>query len=192
MKKIFTSLIVLVCFYTSFSIQIKKSYAYNTFGHKLVNGVGHYGQNRQYYFLDKSIGSEKQKFRDAMEKWIYCTITTPISFRETITKSSSVLDVYKFNTKDEGVAGITYFMYGKKNVDASKTDWYWAYIDLQSDTYSKLTDWKKRLVHAHEIRHAFGLNHTNIYGNLMNPNGNNSTTNIPLNNQFNGINFMYK
>ncbi|MFF2874968.1 hypothetical protein ACFVR2_01465 [Gottfriedia sp. NPDC057991] len=44
MKKFFTSLIVLVCILTSFSIPLKTSYAYNTYGHKLVNGVGHYGQ----------------------------------------------------------------------------------------------------------------------------------------------------
>ncbi|MGG0176508.1 hypothetical protein [Gottfriedia acidiceleris] len=123
MKKLFTSLIVIVCILTSFSIPIKTSYAYNTYGHKLVNGVGHYGQNRQYYFLDSSLGSEKQKFKDAMNKWIYGTITTPISFRKTTTKSSSVIDVYKITTKDDGTAGMTYFMYGKKNVDASKSDW---------------------------------------------------------------------
>jgi predicted Zn-dependent protease len=192
MKKLFTSLIVIVCMLTRFSIPIKTSYAYNTYGHKLVNGVGHYGQNRQYYFLDSSLGTEKQKFKDAMNKWIYGTITTPISFRETTTKSSSVLDVYKFTTKDDGTAGITYFMYGKKHVDASKTDWYWAYIDIQIGTYNKLTDWQKRLVHAHEIGHAFGLNHTKVYGNLMHPNGNQSSTNIPLDDQFKGINFIYK
>ncbi|WP_088013777.1 hypothetical protein [Gottfriedia acidiceleris] len=143
MKKLFTSLIVIFCILTSFSFPFKTSYAYNTYGHKLVNGEGNYGQNRQYYFLDSSLGSEKQKFKDAMNKWIYGTITTPISFRETTTKSSSVIDVYKITAKDYGVAGITYFMYGKKNVDASKNDWYWAYIDLQSETYNKLTDWKK-------------------------------------------------
>ncbi|WP_129688221.1 hypothetical protein [Gottfriedia acidiceleris] len=122
MKKLFTSLIVIVCILTSFSIPIKTSYAYNTYGHKLVNGVGHYGQNRQYYFLDSSLGSEKQKFKDAMNKWIYGTITTPISFRETTTQSSSVIDVYKKTSVNNTVAAYTYFMYGNKNVDASKTD----------------------------------------------------------------------
>ncbi|MFD4706012.1 matrixin family metalloprotease [Gottfriedia sp. NPDC058432] len=148
--------------------------------------------NRQFYFLDSSLGSEKQKFKDAMNKWIYGTITTPISFRETTTQSSSVIDVYKKTSVNNTVAAYTYFMYGNKNVDASKTDWFWVKIDIQSLTYNKLSDWQKRLVHAHEIGHAFGLNHTNISGNLMHSNGNSSTTNIPLNDQFNGINYIYR
>ncbi|WP_088066797.1 matrixin family metalloprotease [Gottfriedia luciferensis] len=192
MKNFSTGLICLICVLLSFSIPIKTTYAYNTFGHKLVNGVGYYGQNRQYYFLNNSLGSEKQKFIDAMDKWIYGTITTPISFRETTAQSSSVIDVYKVSSPNNGVAALTYFMYGDKNVDASKTDWYWAKIDLQSGTYDKLTDWQKRLVHAHEIGHGLGLNHTNINGNLMHSNGNSSTTNIPQNDQFNGINSIYK
>ncbi|PGM57794.1 matrixin family metalloprotease [Bacillus sp. AFS053548] len=65
-------------------------------------------------------------------------------------------------------------------------------MDLQTGTFNKLTDWQKRLVHAHELGNAFGLNHTKVYGNLMHPSGNQSSTNIPLDDQFKGINFIYK
>ncbi len=85
------------------------AYAYNTWNdHRLWSGVGDYGYNNQYYYVDGSAGAYLGTATAAMDDWIYTTertgITTPISFLRTTYRPASIIDVFRSTMSRRGGA----------------------------------------------------------------------------------------
>lgn len=192
-KKILTSLLSTFAIFTIMTIDVS---AYSTFNNnKLTYGVGNYGKNKQYYWIDSSASAFNSYITGAMNDWVYTTsywgITTPISYAKTTTQSSSRMDIYKTNTTHNWTA-ITYFYSGSTEVDPYKGNWSWGKIVLDSD-FSSVPNNKKRPIIAHEMGHVMGLAHTNSTKSLMRPDINSSTTTIDRAqpDDLAGINFLY-
>lgn len=168
--------------------------AYVTYNnHRLINGVGNYGRNTQYYYIDRGASGEAGRIRNAMNKWVNSNGTgayTPISFRETTNKPASLIDVEKSGTNGS-VGATTYFMIGGNSANASAQNWYWARINIWS-RYNTATSFQKDVALGHEFGHAFGLDHETNRGRLMHPRGNETTVNGPTRNELDGITALYK
>ena len=70
--------------------------------HKLTAGVGDYGNNKRYYWVDSNFSSNyKDRIDYAFEFWTYTSdnpgVTTPISIKKTSLKSDSTFDIYRGN-----------------------------------------------------------------------------------------------
>jgi hypothetical protein len=66
---------------TTLVVGATPAYAYDTFhDHRLWGGVGDYGYNNQYYYVDGSAGAHFSTIVTAMDDWIY-TPTEPVSRR---------------------------------------------------------------------------------------------------------------
>ena len=146
--------------------------------HKLNGGVGNYGRNRRYYYIDSSCSSDvAAKINAAWSDWIYTTTTTPISTRQTTTKSQSVFDFYIDYTDTYGTldAYTEFYVNPKRQIIPSikvgegmgnAEDWDWTNIQLHYERFFDLNvrypgrsfDLQKALI-AHEIGHAMGLVH---------------------------------
>lgn len=180
-------------FFALFQPLIGNAYAtYNR--HRLTNGVGNYGRNTQYYYIDSTAKGEAARIRTGMIKWVHSNGTgayTPISFRETTHKPSSIIDIEKSSGRNGTVAGTTWWYNNSTKIDPMRTNWYWSRIILWG-YYNNLNQWDRNLVCAHEIGHAFGLNHENNTNRLMNPNGATTKVNGPTRNELDGITALYK
>lgn len=177
-----------------------ESYAYGTFNrHKFINGVGNYGQSMKYYYVDGSASSETLRIESIMNKWVNSNgtgIYTPISFRRTTTKSSSVIDTYKSSQNLSNYLGVTYF-YDRYSNDINMwyNDWAWSKI-VYYNMYNQVNYKIKNIATAHEIGHAFGLAHTGS-GNQYSLMNSNAAVILdyysePRHDEFNGINYLYK
>lgn len=144
--------------------------AYNTFnGHKLTYGVGNYGYNTQYYWIDSSASAYESNINSAMSEWKYTTsywgITTPIWHNRTTVKSSSRMDIYKVSNINQWW-GLTQFYNGSTQVDPYNTNWVWGKILLDGD-FSNYP--KQKAVIAHEMGHVMELAHTSLTQAVMRP-----------------------
>lgn len=175
-----------------------KSYAYDTFNdHVLTGGVGNYGANKRYYWLDGSTFSEGNLINTAMDEWIYSTgrtgVTTPISFRSTTTKSSSVIDFYKGSYYDEvfGILAVTWHYRYDRSVDEYYENWGWTEIWINSPSYDREYAEGRKATIAHEIGHALGLAHVSSVYSLMYSTLKGAQANTATADEMHGINYLY-
>lgn len=147
--------------------------------YKLNGGIGNYGRNRRYYYIDSSCNADvTAKINTAWSDWIYTSITTPISTRQTTTKSQSVFDFYIYNDNLFSTAEAFTEFYINPSTQISPSlpinsglsntqNWDWTNIKLHHENFFTMDerfpgrnfDMQKAVI-AHEIGHAMGLIHT--------------------------------
>ncbi len=168
---------------------------YDTFGGKLTGGVGNWGKSTQYYWIDSSASGESSRINSSMSAWVHTgkIVSTPISFRNTSNKPSSVIDIYKGNyyPRSSGILGETKFYRSGSQIDPS-SNYSWAKIQLNSSSFDSLNTYHKSGTIAHEMGHAFGLAHNNYEGDsIMCQFGAGRTVNTPDSGSLYGINSLY-
>lgn len=145
------------------------AFAYNTYNqHKLINGVGNYGANKQTYWISASAATHSGNINTAMYEWVHTTsfwgITTPISFAQSSSSTNSRIDIYKVDTVNDWW-GLTQFIYNSNTIDPNSSNWLYATIQLDGD-FSNLAgadpNNRQKAVIAHEMGHAMGLAHTTM------------------------------
>jgi hypothetical protein len=173
--------------------------AYTTFnGHKMSSGIGNYGKNTKFYWVDSSVSTYSTKIANAFDRWIYSTkyagITTPTSYRDTTVKSASTIDFYGVSNLSElgtDVIGVTNFFVNQTKVIPSTQNWYWAKIRLAKNLMSSYPQYQQTTI-SHEIGHAFGLDHVN--NQLMDSSvtdAYNLGIQYPRKDEYSGINYLY-
>jgi hypothetical protein len=167
--------------------------AYDTFGgHRLRNGVGNYGANDQYYFVDASANPQRTTAIAAMDDWIYTTtrvgVTTPISFIRTTNRPSSIIDVFRVSYVSPTWWGRTQMYNGSTLQNPENGNWYWALVQLTND-YADCPN--QRGVIAHEMGHSMGLAHVGTASSLMYTDIAYTSVRAAVRDDLNGINFLY-
>ncbi|MCM8709458.1 matrixin family metalloprotease [Clostridium sp. SYSU_GA19001] len=169
-KKIFTFFLSVFFILTTLSTN---AYAYNTFNqHKLIYGVGNYGNNTQHYWIDETASEYTSYIDAAINEWKYTTsywgITTPIWYTKTTSSSNSRMDIVKVDTINEWW-GLT-LMYNGTEINPYSSNWIWGKILLDGD-FSQLSgsssDNRRKAVIAHEMGHVMGLAHTSFTNAIM-------------------------
>ncbi len=144
---------------------------YHTFGDKTMNyGVGEYGSNRRYYWIDSSFSSSYvSEIQNAVSEWIYTTdavgVTTSISLRETTDRSSAYFEIVRNDSLGAGVLGrTTFYLYSEEVPLASNgslSDNYgWTRISLSPDNLG-FDSTRIKSTASHELGHGMGLSHQN-------------------------------
>lgn len=200
-KKIMSVFIVTVMLITVYTTNI---YAFNTFDdHVLLGGVGDYGANRRYYWIAESALSLEGLIDQAVYEWIYTSttpgVTTPISFRQTVQASVSVMDFHY----DTFQSPYTYTYARARHFDLGGEcysyleDWKWTTVEMNKLQFSKLptsgTYGNQQLgCISHEIGHCFGLDHTysSTY-NIMYDGDYTRRVTRAQKDDLNGINYLY-
>ncbi|TCS96765.1 matrixin family metalloprotease [Hazenella coriacea] len=182
---------IIFCFLIPF-----ESFAYNTFNqHKLKGGVGAYGKDTQYYYIDSTAGSQEERINwsfNSCHTTSRLGITTPISFRRQAGLSSPVIDIYQYNDLPSNYLAYTEMkLIGSGTIDPYKQNWDYGRIVLNTPGYSTLSDFNRRGTIGHEIGHAMGLAHTTASTFIMTQLGSGRTVNQPMGNDLAGINFLY-
>lgn len=202
MRKIIKSkklLLAILSFCILSILEPLNAFAYNTYNnHVLTGGVGNYGNNNRYYFIDNTASLETTLINNAMNDWIFTTssqgITTPISFKKTTTQTSSIMDIYYDTYYDSslGIIAETKFFIKSSLANPSNSNWGWAAIELNIPTYRGLSTFDKKGTIAHEMGHAFGLAHNNGNPNvIMCQLKYNRAVNSAQKDDLNGINYLY-
>ncbi|TFJ76602.1 matrixin family metalloprotease [Carnobacterium maltaromaticum] len=186
-------LLTLVTLFLFLSVLIPiKVQAYSLLGGKLINGVGNYGKNRQYYWTNPNLGEGVSRADTAMSRWVNSNVYTPISFRRTTNQASATIDIHRVPTPGNDVIGTTIYFVGSVRVPYSR-NWYWANIDIRGKTYDRYGANPRNWGFSHEFGHAMGLQHTNDRNSVMYASYNNiKQRTYPTNDEFNGINRLYK
>lgn len=186
---------LLLCFLT-LMCSAPTAYAYNTFNqHKLVYGVGNYGNDTQHYYITSSASGYTSYINTAMSQWVNTTssmgVTTPISYTSTTTQSSSRMDIYQVSTVNDWW-GLTTMYSGNTEVDPFSSNWVWGKIQLDG-AFANLTNDKRLAVIAHEMGHVMGLAHSDMSNVLMRADiaYNTSGTTRAQVNDLAGINYLY-
>jgi hypothetical protein len=155
--------------------------AYDTFySHRLTHGV-----SQQKYWVDSTASGQATDISWAVGKWN--STITPVYWIKTSTKSLSRMDWYRVSSINTWWAATTFYI-NTSTVDPEVTDWVWTKVRFDGD-------WadcpNQRGVTAHEIGHAFGLDHVFTGTTLMRDNIANQTTTTPGTDEVNGINYLY-
>ena len=177
-------------------------FAYNTFsGHVLRGGVGNSGNNTRYYYLDSSASGYSMIIDAAVNTWNNTKdnpgVTTPIWFKKTTTKSSSVMDYYAKNSSDTSVLGETLLYSGSGSnsvkINPNQSNWTWGKVLIYKNSISGMTTTKKQGVVAHEMGHVMGLAHNNTDPKtIMCQTKYGRSVYRPAKDDCHGINYLYK
>ncbi len=148
------------------SVGTNNVYAANKIGsYQLTGGVGDYGNYRRYYYVTSSASNYSTTISNAMSSWVNTSttpgVTTSISWRETSTQSSSVMDIYYGSYYGSGIAAATTFWTYSTNINPTTSNWGWGKICLNGSTFANLTAFNRQGTTAHEMGHVFGLDETN-------------------------------
>lgn len=159
-QKIFKNVLLIVSsviLVFSFSI---KTFAYNLLPFSLTGGVGDWGHTRRYYWIDSSASSSTTYISNAYSSWINTShiLSTPISWRQTTTKTDGTVEFYGYNARD-GANGYTTFWRYSSSVNPRNENWGWCKV------YYNYAYNAGQSTFAHEIGHTMGLdeNNTNRY-----------------------------
>ncbi|MEG2294216.1 MAG: matrixin family metalloprotease [Carnobacterium sp.] len=169
-----------------------KAQAYSLLGGKLINGVGNYGNNRQYYWANPNLGEGVSRADTAMSRWVNSNVYTPISFRRTTNQASAMIDVHKVDSANNGAIGVTTYYVGGSRVPYNR-NWYWVNINIRAGVYNQYGAGPRNWVFGHEFGHAMGLQHSADRNSVIYESYNNlNQRTYPSNDEFNGINRLYK
>ena len=187
------SVAVTLAVVAAFVLHASPASAYATYhDHKLRAGVGNYGYNNQYYYVDSSASAQLNTTIEAMNDWIYTTqrlgITTPISFVRTTNRAASVMDTYRLSYVMPCCWAITSHYNGQVSQDPDLDNWYWGKIDLSND-YANCPNQKG--VIAHEMGHVMGLAHVEGAKSLMYRLIARTSVRAAVADDLNGINHLY-
>jgi hypothetical protein len=208
MKKILMLVFALLFSFTLFISHPQSSYASKYAfwpGNYVLNGgVGNNGYNTRYYYISPSSSTYASLINSAMSTWVNTTtdpgVTTPIYYRNTTTKSASVMDIYNgsYYSYASGILGETLFyrfsalvedQYGQPN-----QNWGWNEIHLNNPRFeeSTFTTFNRQGTIAHEMGHAMGLAHyTDPYVIMSQYNNGYRKVNRPSLDDLYGINVLY-
>lgn len=169
-----------------------KAQAYSLLGGKLINDVGNYGNNRQYYWTNPNLGEGVSRADTAMSRWVNSNVYTPISFRRTTNQASATIDVHKVDSANNGAIGVTTYYVGGSRVPYNR-NWYWVNINIRAGVYNQYGAGPRNWVFGHEFGHAMGLQHSADRNSVIYESYNNlNQRTYPSNDEFNGINRLYK
>ena len=155
-KNILVSMLTLIL---TFSLTINVFAAatpYVLLKYELNGGVGNWGYNKRYYWNDSSASEISDTINAAYNSWIYTShiLETPISWRQTTTKSSGTVEFYTYSSSDNK-NGYTSFWRYNTQVSPNSQNWGWCIIYYNTN----YTGGQATL--AHEIGHTLGLNENN-------------------------------
>lgn len=169
-----------------------KAQAYSLLGGKLINGVGNYGNNRQYNWTNPNLGEGVSRADTAMSRWVNSNVYTPISFRRTTNQALATIDVHKVDSANNGAIGVTTYYVGGSRVPYNR-NWYWVNINIRAGVYNQYGAGPRNWVFGHEFGHAMGLQHSADRNSVIYESYNNlNQRTYPSNDEFNGINRLYK
>lgn len=193
-KLIFGIVMVLVMFASGLhkgTISYAKNY-YTFNDHKMIGGVGQYGNYRRYYYILDSASSHREKIETAMNDWVFNSITTSLSFRETSNRANSVMDIMKVSSGGaSGVLAWTEFYKSGTSVSPTNENWKYTYIKLYKPNF-KSTNCNIKGTIAHEMGHCFGLAHNNSKpASIMCQTAYGRSVNKAQNCDLKGINHLY-
>lgn len=172
MKKVcrlFAILIVMIIGITTNVSAVIEECAHNrrTFNDKkLVSGVGNYGANSRYYWVDTNFHTNmKNRISYAVDFWVNTSsnpgVTTPISIVKTTDRTAATFEIRR-KSLCGGTTGLTeFYSYSTKVADPSAKNQTWniCYIDGVKVTDLDYSNAQKTGLVAHELGHAMGLSH---------------------------------
>lgn len=137
----------------SFSVNL---FAYTLLPYELNGGVGNWGYDKRYYWIDSSASGISGTINDAYNSWIDTSdiLSTPISWRVTTTKSSGTVEFYTYSDSD-GANGYTNFWRYSDPVSPFVQNWGWCQV-YYNNNYNA-----GQATIAHEIGHTMGLDENN-------------------------------
>lgn len=134
--------------------------AFTLLPYSLNGGVGNWGYSKRYYWIDSSASGISTTITNAYDSWINTSgiLETPISWRQTTTKSSGTVEFYTYSSLDDR-NGYTSFWRYNDSVNPNNENWGWCMI-YYNNKYNA-----GQATVAHEIGHTMGLdeNNTNAY-----------------------------
>lgn len=177
------------------------AFAYETLNnHKLNGGVGNYGYSNRSYYITSSASNYYSAISSAMSDWIHTTsrlgITTPISYVNTTTQSSSVMDIYagsySYYPYTDTNAWTEFWTYSTQQ-NPNNNNWGWNKIYINIYNTSSYSPDIQKGVAAHEMGHCFGLdeNNSNQYSIMCQMGSGRAVTESQYDDA-NGVNYLYK
>ena len=155
-KKIVAFVLVLVMSFAFTINAFAATRAYTLLPYSLNGGVGNWGYSRRYYWIDSSASGISNTILAAYDSWINTSdiLSTPISWRQTTTKSSGTVEFYTYNSADNNNGYKSFWRYSNA-VNPNEQNWGWCMI-----YYNNRYNAGQGTV-AHEIGHTMGLDENN-------------------------------